>query len=129
MARKNKFSAALVDAETKLAKARTDLATYQRKATELTQRIPKLEAAVASLRALSGEPTKPTAPTIPEKGLPPGVHKAGETCPHGVIKGEGNFCSMCERKPLTVAGKGVIRGGQVTALGDDKEWEGTGVKQ
>lgn len=122
MPRKNKFAEALSDAETKLIRAKTDLANFQRKASDLTHRIPKLQAAVDSLRALEiGTPGK--KPEAPPQELPPNVHKVRVTnCGHAV----GETCNICSPK---MALKGVLRGRQNVDLGTDSEWEGTGTKQ
>lgn len=124
MPRKSKFSEALADAESKLQKARSDLQTFQRKASDLTHRIPKLQAAVDSLRALEIG-TKESKPATKAQELPPDVHQVQVTnCGHAV----GETCNICSpRQPLAL--KGVLRGRQNVDLGTDAEWEGTGTKQ
>lgn len=105
MARKSKFSEALSDAETKLQKAKSDLQTFQRKASDLTLRIPKLQAAVDSLRALEiGTPGKKPEPVaVPPK--PNTSHVEVTPCGHAV----GETCNICAPKHV-MGTRGVLRG-------------------
>lgn len=113
MPKQSKFQIALSDAETKLQKARTDLQTFQRKASDLTLRIPKLQAAVDSLRALEiGTPGKkpeivamPIRPNTAQVEVTPCGHAVGETC---------NICA-----PRQAMGtRGVLRGIQAPRESD-----------
>lgn len=127
MPRKSKFSEALADAESKLQKARSDLQTFQRKASDLTHRIPKLQAAVDSLRALEIG-TKGSRPALQSESASPAMSTV-EVTPCGHVVGE--TCAICV--PRRSSGtKGVLRNIQPpreTPTSDDDGWLGTGTKQ
>lgn len=126
MPRKNKFAEALADAETKLIRAKTDLTTFQRKAAELTQRIPKLQSAVDSLRALEiGTKGSKSAPQ-PEPESP--ATSTAEVTPCGHVVGE--TCGVCRPKHSSGI-KGVMKNIQPPRenVTDEDGWEGSARKQ
>lgn len=126
MPRKNKFAEALADAETKLIRAKTDLTTFQRKAAELTQRIPKLQSAVDSLRALEigTKGSKPASQPEPESPATSTV----EVTPCGHVIGE--TCGVCRPKHSSGI-KGVMKNIQPPRenVTDEDGWEGSVRKQ
>lgn len=127
MAKKSKFAEALSDAETKLQRARTDLQTFQRKAADLTLRIPKLQSAVDSLRALEiGTPgSKPAS----RAANPEPATSTVEVTPCGHVVGE--TCNICAPRHSSGT-KGVMRNIQPpreVAGADDDGWEGVTRKQ
>lgn len=126
MPRKNKFAEALADAETKLIRAKTDLTTFQRKAAELTQRIPKLQSAVDSLRALEigTKGSKPASQPEPESPATSTV----EVTPCGHVIGE--TCGVCRPKHSSGI-KGVMKNIQPPRenVTDEDGWEGSARKQ
>lgn len=126
MPRKNKFAEALADAETKLIRAKTDLTTFQRKAAELTQRIPKLQSAVDSLRALEigTKGSKPAPQPEPESPATSTV----EVTPCGHVIGE--TCGVCRPKHSSGI-KGVMKNIQPPRenVTDEDGWEGSVRKQ
>lgn len=126
MPKQTKFQIALSDGEAKLQKAKSDLATFQRKVAELTQRIPKLQSAVDSLRALEigTKGSKPAPQPEPESPATSTV----EVTPCGHVIGE--TCGVCRPKHSSGI-KGVMKNIQPPRenVTDEDGWEGSVRKQ